>query len=64
MNMKTITKNWQKLLYSKAKGFKVGHLNIASIVSVPEHIQELKIFLNEIIFDIFCINEHDIKQFN
>jgi exonuclease III len=36
------------------KGFKVGHLNIASL---PKHIEELKIFLNEISFDILCINE-------
>ena len=36
------------------KGFKVGHLNIASL---PKHIEELKIFLNEITFDVLCINE-------
>ena len=40
--------------YPKLKGFKVGHLNIASL---PKHIEELKIFLNEISFDILCINE-------
>ena len=36
------------------KGFKVGHLNIASL---PKHIEQLKILLNEISFDILCINE-------
>ncbi len=36
------------------KGFKIGHLNNASL---PKHIEELKILLKEIPFDIICINE-------
>jgi exonuclease III len=40
--------------YPKLKGFKIGHLNIASL---PKHIEELKILLKEMPFDILCINE-------
>ena len=40
--------------YPKLKGFKIGHLNIASL---PKHIDELKLFMKELSFDILCINE-------
>ena len=42
------------IAYPKLKGFKIGHLNIASL---PKRIEELKILLKEIPFDILCINE-------
>ena len=40
--------------YPKLKGFKIGHLNIASL---PKHLDELTIVINELSFDIFTINE-------
>ena len=40
--------------YPKLKGFKIGHLNIASL---PKHIDELKLFMKELSFNILCINE-------
>ena len=42
------------LTYLKLKGFKIGPLNTASL---PKHIEELKIFLKEIPFDILYINK-------
>ena len=44
----------RKSVYPKLKGFKIGNLNIASL---PKHIEELRILLKEIPFDILCINE-------
>ena len=40
--------------YPKLKGFKIGHLNIATL---PKHIDELKLFMKELSFDILCKNE-------
>ena len=38
----------------KLKDFKISHLNITSL---PKHMDELKLFMKEISFDILCINE-------
>ena len=35
-------------------GLKIGHLNIRSL---PKHLDELRIFLRENPFDVFCLNE-------
>ena len=35
-------------------GLKIGHLNIRSL---PKHLDELRIFLQENPFDVFCLNE-------
>ena len=40
--------------YRKLKGFKIGHLNIASLF---KHIEELRIFMQNQTFDILSINE-------
>lgn len=42
------------LPYRKLKGFKIGHLNIASLF---KHIEELRIFMQDQTFDILSINE-------
>ena len=43
-----------KVIHLKLKGFKIGHLNIASLT---KHIEELRIFIHENSFEILCINE-------
>ena len=40
--------------YRKLNGFKIGHLNIASLF---KHIEELRIFMQNQTFDILSINE-------
>ena len=40
--------------YPKLKGFKIGQLNITSLV---KHVEELRIFIHEQPIDILCINE-------
>ena len=40
--------------YRKLKGFKIGHLNIASLF---KHIEELRIFMQNQTYDILSINE-------
>ena len=40
--------------YPKLKGFKIGHLNVASLY---KHADELRIFMNDKNFDILSINE-------
>ena len=40
--------------YRKLQGFKIGHLNIASLF---KHIEELRIFMQNQTFDILSINE-------
>jgi exonuclease III len=42
------------MIYPKLKGFKVGHLNIASLM---KHKDELSIFITKNSFDVLCINE-------
>ena len=40
--------------YPKLKGFKIGHLNVASLY---KDVDELRIFMNDKNFDILSINE-------
>ena len=44
----------REIVYPNLKGFKIGHLNIASL---PKHIEELRMLMKEMPFDIICINE-------
>jgi exonuclease III len=41
-------------VYPNFKGFRIGHLNIASLV---KHKNELLFFLAKLHFDVICINE-------
>ena len=43
-----------EIVYPKLKGFKIGHLNITSLI---KHIEELRIFIHVQPFDILSINE-------
>ena len=44
----------QRNQYPKLKGFSIAQLNITSLT---KHIEELRILINEMNFDILCINE-------
>ena len=46
--------NESEVTYPKLKGFKIGHLNIASLM---KHKDELFIFISKQHFDVLCINE-------
>ena len=48
---------YQKV-YPKLKRFKIGHLNIASLV---KHKNELLVFLAKLPFDVICINETQLE---
>ena len=50
----TPTTDQYEKVYPKLKGFKIGHLNIASLV---KHKNELLVFLAKLPFDVICINE-------
>jgi hypothetical protein len=50
----TPTTDQYEKVYPKLKGFKIGHLNIASPV---KHKNELLFFMAKLHFDVICINE-------
>ena len=54
MTSKNPLSHKSEIVYPKLKGFKIGQLNITSLV---KHIEELRIFIYEQPFDILCINE-------
>ena len=54
MTSKNPLSHKSEFVYPKLKGFKIGQLNITSLV---KHIEELRIFIYEQPFDILCINE-------
>ena len=53
------TRKTNKLPYQKLNGFKIGHLNIASLF---KHIEELRIFMQYQTFDIPSIDERRLDN--
>ncbi len=46
--------NDNKVIYPKLKGLKFAHVNITSL---PKHLDELKLFLQQLPFEILSLNE-------
>ena len=49
-----LKQNINKGTYPKLKGLKFAHLNITSL---PKHLDELKLFLQQVPFEILSLNE-------
>ena len=51
--------NAYRITYPKLKGFKFAHVNITSL---PKHLEELRLFLQEIPFEILSLNETRLDE--
>ena len=58
-NSGAVSTDNQSKLYPKLKGFSIAQLNITSLT---KHIDELRILITEMNFDILCINETRIDK--
>ena len=58
-NSGAVSTDNQSKLYQKLKGFSIAQLNITSLT---KHIDELRILITEMNFDILCINETRIDK--
>ena len=51
--------NDNKVIYPKLKGLKFAHVNITSL---PKHLDELKLFLQQLPFEILSLNEMRLDE--
>ena len=58
-NSGAVSADSQRNQYPKLKGFSFAQLNITSLT---KHIEELRILINEMNFDILCINERRLDK--